>query len=258
VSSVIIERDGPVLVVRLNRPEVMNAIDAGLLEGLKSAWREASDSAIRAVVITGNGRAFCAGADLKAGSQGNSAGGLEQTTNPHVLALAQLDKAVICAVNGAAAGSGLSLACAGDLRIAAESAKFVPAFARIGVVPDAGASFYLIRLLGYARAFEFVCSDRTIEAPEALQLGLVNEVLPRDQLLDRAMERAHQFAAMPGRAIELTKRVLTAAVAGSLPEVLDLEARYQVLALTDPSRMAARAEMMAATLGGRPPEAAGT
>jgi 2-(1,2-epoxy-1,2-dihydrophenyl)acetyl-CoA isomerase len=245
-APVLLERDGDVLVVTLNRPRCYNAINAQLLAGLKEAWQFAAAPEVRAVVVTGNGRGFCAGADLKsAGGDTQGPTGLEHGYNPHVLSLVSLRKAVVCAVNGAAAGSGLALACAGDIRIAADTAVFASGFARIGLIPDAGTSFLLPQLIGYSRAFDFLCSGETINARRALEWGLVNDVVPADELLSRALQRAHRFANMPGVAVEMTKRLLTRAHSGTLPELLDEEARWQPIAIDHPSRAAARAEVVA-------------
>jgi 2-(1,2-epoxy-1,2-dihydrophenyl)acetyl-CoA isomerase len=243
---VLLERDGDVLVVKLNRPRCYNAINAELLAGLKEAWQFAAAPEVRAVVVTGNGRGFCAGADLKS-PPGQTQGptGLEHGYNPHVLSLVSLRKAVVCAVNGPAAGSGLALACSGDIRIAADNAVFASGFARIGLIPDAGTSFLLPRLIGYSRAFDFLCSGETIDARRALEWGLVNDVVPADKLLSCALERAHGFADMPGAAVEMTKQLLTRAHGGTLPELLDEEARWQPVVIDHPSRAAARAEVVA-------------
>jgi 2-(1,2-epoxy-1,2-dihydrophenyl)acetyl-CoA isomerase len=248
--------DGDVMVVTMNRPEVLNALDDTLLRGLKLAWERAAQPDVRAVVVTGAGRGFCAGADFRLGDAQPELGGLEHGSNPHMLALAALRKAVVCAVNGPAVGAGLSLACAGDIRIASPAAFFVAGFGRIGLCPDAGASFLVPRHIGYARAFDFLCSDQRVGAQLALEWGLVNEVVPTDQLLDRALERAHAFAAMPGRAVELTKRLLDRAHHGSLPDLLDEEARAMPLAVEHPERARAWAAMSQKVVGAAPRPAA--
>jgi len=244
MSAVLTDRHGDVLLVTLNRPESLNAVNNDLLQGLKLAWQEAAAPDVRSVVITGNGRGFCAGADLKGIGGQSGPGGLEHTYNPHVTALAGLLKPVICAVNGPAAGAGLSLACTADIRVAARSATFSPAFVRIGVVPDAGATFLVTRLLGYSRAFDFLCSGRKIGADEALALGLVNEVVDDDQALPRALERAHDLAAKPGIAVQLTKQLLRMAEQQTLADLLALEAQYQAQAVSHPDRVAARARVV--------------
>lgn len=239
-------RHGAVLTVTLNRPRVLNALDLPTLHRLTEAWHEAADPSVRAVVITGAGRAFCAGADLRASRAGlhPAVNGLRHSYHPHVLALAALNKPVIAAVNGPAAGAGLALAAAADIRIAAPDARFVPAFVTIGLVPDAGAAYFLPRLLGYGRAFEWLATGRTVEPPEALAWGLVNEVVPAEHLLPRAVQLAEQLAAMPGDAVGLTKRLLSHGLHHTLPSLLDEEARLQAIAADAPGRAEARAEVV--------------
>ncbi|MBB4699668.1 enoyl-CoA hydratase/isomerase family protein [Sphaerisporangium siamense] len=247
MSTVITERDGPVLTVTLNRPHVLNALDAETLLALADAWHEAADPEVRAVVVTGSGKGFCAGADLRTPpdpSRKPGSSGLRHTYHPHVLAMAALEKPVIAAVNGAAAGAGLSLAAAADVRIAAATAKFVPAFATVGLVPDAGGAYFLPRLLGYARAFEWLATGRAVPAEEALSWGLVSRVVPPEELLPAAAELAHRMAAMPGVAVGLTKRLLDHGLTHGLADLLDEEARAQARAVADPGRQRARAEMV--------------
>ena len=154
-------RDGAVLTIALNRPDKLNAFDAAQHKAFAAALKEAADPEVRAVVLTGSGRGFCVGQDLTEMSGGDRdvAGLLRARWNRHVLGLQGLEKPVLAAVNGAAAGAGLSLACACDLRIAADSAAFVPAFITVGLVPDTGGSWLVPQLLGYPRAFEWMCTD---------------------------------------------------------------------------------------------------
>ncbi|WP_411561680.1 enoyl-CoA hydratase/isomerase family protein [Pseudomonas shirazensis] len=246
MSAVIRERHGAVLLVTLNRPESMNAFTAELHRELSDAWHQAADPEVRAVVLTGNGRAFCAGADLHSPPAADTIGHhtLRHTFNAHTLAMAALDKPVIAAVNGAAAGAGLSLACAADICIAADTAKFVPAFVDIGLVPDAGASWFIARALGYHRAFTWLATNQRLSALEARSWGLVAEVLEPHRLLERAMEMANLLAAKPGRAVGLTKRLLSQAARHSLAEQLEAETALQNLAVQDPDRARARAAML--------------
>lgn len=249
-SAVLTERHDATLLVTLNRPDSLNAFDESLHRDFADALHEASDAAIRAVVITGAGKAFCAGADLRADrtlSPGNST--LRHTFNPNALALSALDKPVITAINGAAAGAGLALALAGDIRIASEAAKFVPAFVDIGLVPDNGASFYAVRLLGYARAFEWLATGRRLDAVAGLSLGLVTEVTATAELLPRALTMAAELAEKPGLAVGLTKRLLSQAYRGQLAEQLEAEAALQALAVVAPGRAEARARMLARISG---------
>ncbi|QMV03501.1 enoyl-CoA hydratase/isomerase family protein [Devosia sp. D6-9] len=248
--AVLTERRDATLLVTLNRPDSLNAFDESLHHDLADALHEAGDSAVRAVVITGAGKAFCAGADLRAtrtASPGNST--LRHTFNPNMLALSALDKPVITAINGAAAGAGLALALAGDIRLASSTAKFVPAFVDIGLVPDNGGSFYAVRLLGYARAFEWLATGRRLGAEEALRMGLVSEVTEPLELLSRALAIAAELAEKPGLAVGLTKRLLNQAYRGQLAEQLEAEAALQALAVVAPGRAEARARMVARISG---------
>ena len=181
-DEVLTARDGAVLTITFNRPEVYNAFNRELHAALNAALTEAADPAVRCVVITGAGKGFCAGQDLKefGAVSGTVGDALEQTYHPNVRLVRSLGKPVIAAVNGPAAGAGLSFACACDLRIAAESATFVPGFVGIGLVPDAGGTWFIHRLLGFARAFEWMSSNRRLSAAEAFDWGLVSEVVPDD------------------------------------------------------------------------------
>ena len=198
-DEVLTARDGAVLTITFNRPEVYNAFNRELHAALNAALTEAADPAVRCVVITGAGKGFCAGQDLKefGAVSGTVGDALEQTYHPNVRLVRSLAKPVIAAVNGPAAGAGLSFACACDLRIAAESATFVPGFVGIGLVPDAGGTWFIHRLLGFARAFEWMSSNRRLTAAEALEWGLVSEVVPDDAFPARVAEVAAEWAARP-------------------------------------------------------------
>jgi 2-(1,2-epoxy-1,2-dihydrophenyl)acetyl-CoA isomerase len=232
MPEVVTARDGAVLTITLNRPEVYNAFNAALHAALKEALAEAADAAVRAVVVTGAGKGFCAGQDIKEfqSLSGSIRDALEQTYHPNIRMLRTLEKPVLAAVNGAAAGAGLSLACACDVRIASEAASFVPGFIGIGLVPDSGGSWFVHRLLGFARAFEWMTTNRRLTADEALEWGLVSEVLPADDFSDRVAELAARWAALPTRAVGLTKRLFEHAYAAELDAQLALEAELQQLA----------------------------
>jgi 2-(1,2-epoxy-1,2-dihydrophenyl)acetyl-CoA isomerase len=229
VAEVETQRDGAVLTITLNRPDVLNAFNSALHKALNAALKEARSEEIRAVVITGAGRGFCVGQDLTEfrDAPGDIGDRLHSTYHPNIRAIRALEKPVIAAVNGAAAGAGLSFACACDIRIAADAAVFVPAFVNIGLIPDSGGTFFVARLLGYARAFEWLCSGRRLTAAEAHAWGLVSEVVPADALPARAAELAATLAAMPTRAIGMTKRLLDRAGGSTLDEQLEWEAQLQ-------------------------------
>ena len=222
-------RDGSVLTITLNRPEVLNALNGAAHAALAAELERAREPEIRAVVLTGAGRAFCVGQDLQEFRSGATdvADRLRNLFNRHVLAIRSLEKPVLAGVNGPAAGAGLSLALACDVRIASDEASFVPAFVGIGLVPDTGGTWFARRLLGAARAFDWLTTGRRLTAAEALQWGLVSEVVPAAELADRAHEVAELFAAMPTRAVWETKRLLDGAETATLEEQLETEAWTQ-------------------------------
>ena len=231
-EPVLTSREGAVLTITLNRPDKLNALNTPMHKVLASALREARADDVRAVIVTGAGRGFCVGQDLNEfrDASGDIADRLRTTYHPNVLAIRALEKPVIAAINGAAAGAGLSLACACDLRVAADSATFVPAFINIGLVPDSGGSFFIHRLLGNARAFEWMASGRRLTAGRAHAWGLVNEVVDDAELPARAAEIAATFAALPTRGVGMTKRLFDGAAARTLEEQLELEAQLQAAA----------------------------
>jgi 2-(1,2-epoxy-1,2-dihydrophenyl)acetyl-CoA isomerase len=232
MAEVETSRDGGVLTITLNRPDVLNAFTAEMHRQLVGAFKEARRPDVRAVVVTGAGRGFCVGQDLNEFGEAarDIAGRLRSHYHPTVIAVRELEKPVLAAVNGPAAGAGLSFACACDLRLAAESATFVPAFINIGLVPDMGGTFFVRRLLGTARAFEWMTSGRRLSAAEALGWGLVSEVVPDERLSDRAAEWAAELAAMPTRGIALSKRLFDHAEHATLDEQLEREAQLQAVA----------------------------
>ena len=256
MADVETSRDGAVLTITLNRPDVLNALTTAFHKAVGVALRDARDPAVRAIVLTGAGRGFCVGQDLTEFREaaGDIADRLRSTYHPNVRAIRGLEKPVIAAVNGAAAGAGLSLACACDIRVAADSATFVPAFINIGLVPDSGGSYFIARLLGPARAFEWMSSGRRLTAAEAHAWGLVSEVVEADALPVRAAELAAELAALPTRGIGMTKRLFDAAATATLEEQLEREAQLQAAATeTDDFR-----EGVAAFLEKRSPQFRGS
>jgi 2-(1,2-epoxy-1,2-dihydrophenyl)acetyl-CoA isomerase len=229
VDEILSTRRGAVLTITLNRPEVYNAFNRELQLALRAALESAADDAVRAVVVTGAGRGFCAGQDLREFAElpGSIGDALEQTYHPNVRLIRALEKPVIAAINGPVAGAGLSFAAACDVRIASDAASFVPGFAGIGLVPDAGGTWFLYRLLGFARAFEWMSSNRRLTADEALALGLVSEVVPAGTFDERVTEIAGAWAELPTRAVALTKRLFESAHSATLEEQLALEAELQ-------------------------------
>jgi 2-(1,2-epoxy-1,2-dihydrophenyl)acetyl-CoA isomerase len=229
MSEVLTGRDGAVLTITLNRPEVFNAFNAALHAALREALEQAASPEIRAVVITGAGRGFCSGQDLKEFQEmpDSIQERLERTYHPNIRAIRALEKPVLAAVNGPCAGAGLSLAAACDIRIASDAATFVPGFIGIGLVPDSGGSWFIHRLLGFARAFEWMTSNRKLTAAEAHAWGLVSEVVEAEAFGARAAELARFYAELPTRGVGLTKRLFEHAYDASLEEQLGLEAELQ-------------------------------
>jgi 2-(1,2-epoxy-1,2-dihydrophenyl)acetyl-CoA isomerase len=225
-------RDGSVLTITLNRPDKLNAFNKAMHEALAAALEEARDPGVRAVILTGAGRGFSVGQDLNEfrESPGDIGARLRGNYHRNIVGIRRLEKPVLAAVNGPAAGAGLSFACACDLRLAADSATFVPAFISIGLIPDSGGTYFVSRLLGPARAFEWLTSGRTLTAAEALAWGLVTEVVEADALAGRAAELAAELAAMPTRGIGMTKRLIDRAAGSTLEDQLEHEAQLQTAA----------------------------
>lgn len=226
--------DKGVATITLNRPDVLNALTSVMRNELRQAFEQAgADDDVRAVVLTGGGRGFCAGQDLRERTDAPTPGvgaTVRQEYNPLILAMRQLPKPVIAAVNGVAAGAGCSLALACDLIVAAESATFLEAFVNIGLVPDSGSSFFLPYLVGYARAAEMAFLGERVPATGALEMGLINRVVPDGELQSAAQALAGRLAALPTKAIGQTKRQLNLALAATLEAVLEEEARGQEMA----------------------------
>jgi 2-(1,2-epoxy-1,2-dihydrophenyl)acetyl-CoA isomerase len=229
-----VEIDGPVATITIDRPEALNALTVPVKVALREALESlAVDRAVRAVILTGAGRAFCAGQDLAERDQPDAAPlevEVRERYNPIIRALRSMGQPVIAAVNGVAAGAGASLAIACDLRIAAEEARFVLAFGRIGLVPDSGATWFLPRLVGPAKAAELALVGDPIDAAEALRIGLVSRVVPSDQLASEARALAERLAAGAPLALSLTKGALERALTIDLDEALEGEAKLQGIA----------------------------
>ena len=251
--------DHGVATVTLNRPDALNALNDQLKAELADVWRElANRRDARSVLLTGAGRAFSTGGDIK---QMDPDRGLETSRlrmakllREVVIPLYRLDKPVIAAVNGHAHGLGLALALACDIAYASESASLSMAFVRIGLAPDGGASFLLPRLVGLNRAKELIFTGRRLSAAEALDLGLVNRVLPDDQLLPAAIQFAVQLAQGPTIALGAAKRALNAAPLASIEEIAELEAYGQAQAMASDDHREGRA----AFAEKRPPRFTGT
>jgi len=255
-SELLVTHDGAVQTITLNRPAVLNALDLAMHERLAAALDRAAQPDVRALVITGAGRGFCVGQDVGEFPRNAAAVGelLSRHFNPAIRALRGLRKPVIAAINGPAAGAGLALALACDLRLAAASASLVPAFAGIGLVPDSGLSHTLPRLIGSAAAFDWIVSGRRIAAPEAAAMGLVTRVVEDAELAAETLALATALAAGPTAAIGLTKELIGRSLESSLDDQLDEEARLQAIAAAGDDF----AEGVAAFLGKRPPRFTGS
>jgi 2-(1,2-epoxy-1,2-dihydrophenyl)acetyl-CoA isomerase len=246
-----VERDGAVATIVLNRPQAMNAVTRASRRELIARLRELSrDASVRAVVLTGEGRAFCAGQDLREeGALDDVANVVRETYAPIITGLTEMPKPTIAAINGAAAGAGLSIALACDLRIMSSGAVLMMAFSNIGLVPDSGGSWFLARTVGYNRALELAITGRRIDADEALSLGLVEQVVAPEALPVTVSELAATLAARPTQAIAWTKKLMREALTGTLAETLESEAQLQAAAV----RSHDHAEGVAAFLEKRPP-----
>ncbi len=220
-----------VATITLNRPEKLNAFNESMHKELANVLdRIELDRAIRAVLITGAGRGFCAGQDLndRVGAENIDLGdGLDRLYNPLIRRIRKLERPVVCAVNGVAAGAGANLALACDIVLAARSASFIQAFVRLGLVPDAGGTFILPRLIGRARATGMAMLGDKIDAERAADWGLIWEVVDDDHLLERAQSLAQHLAKQPTQGIGLMKRAINASAVNDLDQQLDLERDLQ-------------------------------
>jgi 2-(1,2-epoxy-1,2-dihydrophenyl)acetyl-CoA isomerase len=256
--SILLEIADRVATVTLNRPDRLNAFDEPMHAQFAQALdRIELDRAIRAVLLTGAGRAFCAGQDLAERQRGDGVVDLGATLdrfyNPLIRRLQRLERPVLCAVNGVAAGAGANLALACDLVLAAEEASFVQAFAKIGLVPDTGGSFFLPRLVGFARATALTMLGEKVSARQAVEIGLIHRACPAATLLEEATQLASHLATQPTFGLGLTKRLLNASLVNNLDAQLELEAEMQGVA----GRSADYAEGVAAFLGKRKPTFSG-
>ena len=250
-----------VAILTLNRPAKLNALDASLRDAMLAAIDDVrADDAVRAVVFTGAGRGFCSGADLTAAApsepptQNDSLDDLGWVGR-QALALHQLDKPAIAAVNGVAAGAGMSLALACDLRVGSPQSRFKTVFIERNLSPDSGMSFFLPRIVGYSRAADLIYTSRAVDAEEAHRIGLLDRLVPHEDLLDAAVALAAEMAAWPPLALRVSKRVLQHNAECELPEAL----RFELASLAVGNRAVNdRKESMAAFAERRKPVFTGT
>lgn len=222
-----------VLKITLNRPEVLNSFRLEMSHELVEALSFArAEKGIRAVLLTGAGRGFCAGQDLSAvpmEGEGKLDLGIivKQTYNPVITEIRKLDMPVVCAVNGVAAGAGANLAIACDIVVAAESASFIQSFSKIGLIPDTAGTFFLPRAIGLPMATALMMTGEKISASRAAELGMIYKVVPDDQLMTEAMKLASMLAQMPTRGLALTKKALSGSLTNDLEHQLELEEQLQ-------------------------------
>lgn len=238
-GRVLLERQDNVVVMTLNDPGVLNAFGFKLRHDITWALDEVETSGARCLMITGAGRAFCSGANLNdpdrpprdraAEARGEAKSDLESWYNPTFIRLRDLSMPIVTAINGIAAGAGMSLALMGDIRIAANSASFLQAFARIGLVPDCGSSFVLPRMIGMARAMELSLLAERLPAETALAWGMINRVVDDPDLPGAAMEIALSLAEGPA-SLALIRKMYWASLENSYEQQLGLEAKYQMRA----------------------------
>jgi 2-(1,2-epoxy-1,2-dihydrophenyl)acetyl-CoA isomerase len=237
-ESILYEQKDGVLTITLNRPDKLNALTDKMLGELNDAFKVSDkDTSIRVIVLTGAGRGFCPGQDLGEAQQHQGTDGhisfgahLRATYNPLILKMRQHSKPIIAAINGVAAGAGMSLAMACDLRVACESSSFLQAFVKIGLIPDSGSTWMLPRLVGRTKALELMLTGKKITSQEALEIGLVNLVIPDAELMSTVNEMAAAFASAPTRAIAYIKRSVEFAATSTLEAALENEADLQELA----------------------------
>ena len=233
-ETILYSVDNGIAFLALNRPELFNAINEKLAYELLDVLNKvAEESEIRVLVLTGMGKAFCSGQDLnEAAGQVNLslAEVLQNRYNPIIRAMRQLPKPIICKLNGIAAGAGCSLALACDVIIASEAAVLTELFITIGLVPDCGSSFFLPRVVGSLKAFELCTLGTKVNAHEALDLGLVNQVVTAEALDKTVQQWAERYAVAPTQAIGLIKQMLQKSCSSTLDDMLELEAQYQEVA----------------------------
>lgn len=232
--ELLIEKSDGVLTLTLNRPDVLNSLTMGMMAGLTKALKDAvKDKAVRCVILTAAGRAFCAGADLgdlrkrqeaKSFSLGDE---LRDHFNPLILQIRRMEKPVIGAVNGLAAGAGASLILSCDLKVCADNAKFINAFSRVGLVPDSGITWYMPRMLGYSLALEHAWLAKPVTAQAALDFGWVNRVVPAAEVKSAALAMAAEVAAQAPLAVALTKRAINRSLENTLEGQMEYEAQLQ-------------------------------
>lgn len=233
-TNLLFKKANGVATITLNRPDVYNALDNALRLELQDALKDVGkDDQVRVVVITGEGKAFCSGQDLKAAAKEtvSVSDSLRNGYNPIVKLMREMPKPIICRLNGIAAGAGCSLALACDIIVAAEEAALSEAFVHIGLVPDAGSSYFLPRLVGPQKAFELMSMGEKIAAKEALEMGMVNKVVPMEKLDEAVQHYTNYYVQAPTKAIGIMKKMLNKSTHSSLETMLEYEVYCQETAV---------------------------
>ena len=231
MENILFEIQSGVAKITLNRPDKLNSFNRAMSLELISALEQAeSDDSVRAILLTGAGRGFCAGQDLSE-AVGDDAYEIEDIIekqyNPIVKLLRGIEKPIVCAVNGVAAGAGANIAFACDITIASSDAKFIQSFAAIGLIPDSGGTFYLPRMVGMQNAAALMMTGDRVTADKAKELGLIYDIAPAEKLMENTTELAQKLALMPTKGIGLTKRALNESMSNSFDEQLSLEQKLQ-------------------------------
>ena len=232
-NTILLAKDNGLATITLNAPDKLNAVSRKMIAEIKTCWEElAADTSVRAVLLTGAGRGFCAGADLadpdrEASATADSGAALDKYFNPTIRAMRALPKPIVSAVNGVAAGVGMSFALASDIAIAGKSASFLQAFARIGLLPDGGSTWFLPRLVGEQRARALAMLAPQISAQEAKDWGLIWDVVDDAELMKTATDLARRLADGPTMALSRIKEALGRASGNTLSQQLDVERDFQ-------------------------------
>lgn len=233
MSSVLLKIENNIAFINLNRPEVFNSFNREMALSLQNTLDNcANDNKVRAIVITGNGKAFCAGQDLKEVTSPELNPGfrkiLKEHYNPIIQKIRTIEKPIIAAVNGVAAGAGANIALACDIVVATENASFIQAFSKIGLIPDSAGTFFLPRLIGLQRATALMMLGDKVVAEEALQMGLIYKIFPASFFQEEVLTLATTLAQMPTKALGLTKRLLNQSMTNNLEQQLALESDLQI------------------------------
>lgn len=232
-NSILIKIENQVATITLNRPEVFNSFNREMALLLQKTLDDCEkNEAVRAILITGNGKAFCAGQDLKEVTSAELNPGfkaiLEEHYNPIISRIRNIEKPIIAAVNGVAAGAGANIALACDAVLASENASFIQAFSKIGLIPDSGGTFFLPRLIGFQKASALMMLGDKVSAEEAEKMGMIYKVFPLENFISEAEKIATTLAQMPTKALGMTKKSLNQSLGNSLENQLNLESKYQI------------------------------